>query len=161
MPRRTPVFRTLVDARAYVRANRGEGVECPCCDQYARVYERSLNYAMARFLIWLVKAYESCARWWSVNDGPLIQNRKGGGDFAKMEHWGLIISCPNEDSTKRMSGFWRPTKRGIDFVYRRIQVPVRIHLYHNQVVGWSPEMTTVVEALGKKFDYAELMRRPV
>lgn len=155
---------TLEDAKTYVLSKRDEGVPCPCCGQYCKVYPRSLNAAMARFLIWLVREYETRKKtdaatdlWVSVNDGPLIQNRKGGGDFAKMEHWGLIEQMANDDDTKRTSGFWRPTQSGIDFVYHRITVPKKAVLYLNECVGFSGEKINIREALGTKFDYQELM----
>ena len=157
MIRRVPVFSSLESAENYVLENRCSGVECPCCGQYCKIYERSLNYAMARFLIWLVRSYLGCRRWWGVNEGPVIQHRKGGGDFAKMEHWGLIVSRPNDDPKKRMSGHWKPTEKGIDFVYGRIYLPAKVHLYNNQAVAWSSEVINIVDALGKKFDYRELM----
>lgn len=155
---------TLEDAKTYVLAKRDEGVPCPCCGQYCKVYPRSLNAAMARFLIWLVREYEARKRndaatdlWISVNDGPLIQNRKGGGDFAKMEHWGLIEQMQNDDETKRTSGFWRPTQSGIDFVYGRVMVPKKAMLYMNECIGFSEEKINIREALGTTFDYQELM----
>jgi hypothetical protein len=155
---------TLEDAKTYVRAKRDEGVPCPCCGQMCKVYPRSLNAAMARFLIWLVREYEERKKddaatdlWISVNEGPLIQHRKGGGDFAKMEHWGLIEQMANDDETKRTSGFWRPTQSGIDFVYYRITVPRKAMLYMNECIGFSEEKINIREALGTKFDYQELM----
>jgi len=152
--------KSLEDAKCYVEARRDEGVPCPCCTQYCKVYPRSLNAPMVRFLIWLVKEFEARnvpRTWINVNDGPLIQHRKGGGDFAKMAHWGLIEQMANDDDTKRTSGYWRPTQAGVDFVHMRTTVPQKVLLYLNEPVGFSPEVTDVVTALGTGFDYRELM----
>jgi hypothetical protein len=132
---------------------------CPCCGQKVKIYKRKLNANMARWLIWLVKAYRDARRWWSVNEGPVLQNRKGGGDFAKLVHWGLIREKPNEaDSSKRTSGFWKPTKKGALFARMKIEVPSHVHLYNNEIVGWSDTPITIENALGKRFNYRELMR---
>ena len=50
-----------------------------------------------------------------------------------------------------------PTSLGVQFVECSLKVPSHVHLYDNSVVGWSDKMVTVVEALGKRFDYQELM----
>ena len=131
---------------------------CPCCGQKVKIYPRKLNVNMARWLIWLVKAYKEERRWWSVNEGPVLQNRKGGGDFAKLVHWGLIRERIDEGSSKRKSGFWKPTQKGAMFVRGKIDVPSHVHLYNNEIVGWSDEPVTIEEALGKEFSYRELMR---
>lgn len=153
-------IKTLADAITFVNVGRDAGVTCPCCGQYCKVYHRALNAPMVRFLIWLVKEFESrgdAKTWVNVNDGPLIQHRKGGGDFAKMVHWGLIEQMANIDDTKRSSGYWRPTQSGIDFVYNKIDVPKKVLLYLNEPVGYSAAHITVREALGTKFNYRELM----
>lgn len=152
--------KSLDDAKSYVEARRDEGVPCPCCGQYCKVYTRTLNAPMVRFLLWLVKEFtkrKDPRTWVNVNDGPVIQNRKGGGDFAKMTHWGLIDQMANDDTSKRTSGYWRPTQAGIDFINLRTSVPKQVKLYLNEPIGFSPEVTNVVEALGDKFDYRGLM----
>lgn len=161
-----PVITTLIEAKAEVLAGRDDGVACPCCGQYCKVYQRTLNSAMARFLIWLVLEYEhrwtddhGGHLWISVNDGPLIQNRKGGGDFAKLRYWGLIEQMANDDDTKRTSGYWRPTSIGIAFAHDRITVPKQVKLYLNDPIGFSEERVSIRDALGTKFDYQELMAR--
>lgn len=160
-----PGPKTVTHAQAYVRSHREDGVVCPCCGQYCKVYHRTLNSAMAQFLIWLVLEYEkrtSCVSgnvWINVNDGPLIQNRKGGGDFAKLRYWGLIEQMANEDETKRTSGYWRPTQTGIDFVYDKVTVPKKVRLYLNEPIGFAEERVTIQNALGTKFNYQELMAR--
>ena len=157
---------TVQEARVVVYAFLDAGSDCPCCGQYARMYRRALYDKMAAWLIWCVQAHDpEQTPWLHVNEGPVLQNRKGGGDFAKLAHWGLIEERPRDDDVdhKRSSGYWRPTERGIQFANGLITVPSHVFLYDNRVQcqvgveGFSPETTTIFAALGKRFDYAELM----
>ena len=39
----------------------------------------------------------------------------------------------------------------------KIKAASHMHLYQNKIVGWSDTYVTIEEALGKKFDFSELM----
>ncbi|MDP6933906.1 MAG: hypothetical protein QGG40_13360 [Myxococcota bacterium] len=148
----------IYDTREWVMANLDDGVVCPCCDQYAKTYRRKLNEAMARLLIWLVRSYMADPRFYNIHEFPLIQGRRGGGDFAKLIHWGVVIQKPNEGTEKRTSGMWKPTGVGIDFVNRPwSRIPSHVYLYNGEEMGFSDSTTNIREALGKRFSYAELM----
>lgn len=150
----------LFELRAEVMAQIEDGITCPCCGQYCRLYKRKLNAPMACALIWLVlRKTDTKKDWINIHESPLFQGRRVGGDFAKLEHWRLIESKLNEDETKRCSGLWRPTEKGVAFVEKRITVPAKVHLYNNVIHGWSEEHITIIDALGEKFDYGELMNR--
>lgn len=166
LPASDPPEVTVREARQVVYARLETGSSCPCCGQYARMYRRPLYDKMAAWLIWCVQAYDpEEAPWLHVNEGPVLQNRKGGGDFAKLAHWGLIEEQPRSDDAdhKRSSGYWRPTERGIAFAHGQIEVPSHVFLYDNRVQrqvgvdGFSPDNVSIFAALGKRFDYAELM----
>lgn len=144
---------TLLDARRYVQNKREEGVFCPCCGQYAKTYRRKLNSEMALWLIWLVKQFKlKPDDWVDVKTAPLR-----GGDYGKLIHWGLAAQCLNTDKTKRTSGLWKPTEKGIHFSQRRVRVPSHVYLYNNEVLGFRDTLIDIEEALGERFDYAELM----
>lgn len=152
----------LSEAQAYVLKGRDSGVVCPCCGLYVKEYWRTLNRPMVKFLRWLVAEAERQGEkdaWIYVNTGPLIQGRKGGGDFAKMAHWKLIEQKPNTDDRKRASGYWRPTELGVQFVGGFARVPKRIKLFNNELLEMSEETTDMEEALDRGFDYADLMEK--
>ena len=77
----------------------------------------------------------------------------------KLYHWGLIEEMAKDpgDTTRRTSGLWRPTEKGVQFVQCLLQVPKRVYLYNNEILGWDDQTVTIRDALGTKFDYAELM----
>lgn len=134
------------------------GTPCPCCGQICKLYRRHINAPMARFLIWLVRSYEQNPRWVHLKQFPMIQNRRGGGDYGKLMHWGLVEQKPNtDDPDKRTSGEWRPTPKGIEFARQRISIPEALFLYDNVLQGFSDKKTDIVGALGQEFSYQELM----
>jgi hypothetical protein len=146
--------RSLAVAKAHVRKNLEAGTECPCCGQYCKLYRRKLNSDMARFLIALhIKGRMYPADGWV--DIKEIQVR--GGDYGKLVHWELVELQPGHGPKKKTSGMWRLTAKGDEFVRNRIDVPSHVLLYNNQIEGWSPERTTIMDALGEAFDYWELM----
>ena len=129
------------------------GVQCPCCGRLAKMYKRKLNREMAQWLIWLVQNSDP-----EKNEGWLDIRKFDvrGGDYGKLVHWQLVQQCPNHDKRKRTSGLWRPTPQGVAFVKGQIQVPSHLHVYNNDVVGWSENMVKIEEALGETFNYAEI-----
>lgn len=161
---------TLDDAKVWLRDRAREGEICPCCEQYVKVYKRALNAQMARWLIWLVRCYrqsvlasdgnDSIKQWVDIKGSPVR-----GGDYAKLVHWALVEHKRNEkDATRKDSGLWRPTQRGVDFVFRRCSVPSHVYLYDNRRLNWDDNtirQVTVVDCLDKKFNYEELMKAPI
>lgn len=76
---------------------------------------------------------------------------------SKLVHWGLIEPVPNDDPKKHMSGFYTITAAGVAFVEGQSQVPAKISYFNYTVYRRSGRLITIQQALGKKFDYAELM----
>lgn len=137
---------TLADTIEYVLGGRGHGVICPACGQFAKDYERPLNSLQASALI---TCYRAAGDDWF--HAPSLVGR-AGGEFAKLRHWGLIEGGDGH------AGRWRITPKGIDFLFRRIRVPQRARYYAGEFLGLvGAENWTIDDALGKKFDYAELM----
>lgn len=157
---------SLEDAKNWLRLRARKGAHCPCCKQHVKIYRRPLGSQMARWLIWLVRVYEALPDlpkghngirgWIDIRESPVR-----GGDYAKLVHWDLAENRANVDPELRTSGLWRPTPKGIDFVQRRIVVPSHVELYDNHPLGFSEEMIGIDAALGKWFNYEELMNAPV
>jgi hypothetical protein len=138
----------------HIMQNLTSGTRCPCCNRYCKIYKRSITNRMAQWLIWLVKVSKN-NEWTNWRDAP--KKVVHGGDYGKMFHWGLIEHAPNANPKKKSSGVWRPTDKGIRFVYRQVTVPKKISLLFNEVIGLSEEKIDIVDALGNEFDYNQLM----
>ena len=157
---------TLGEARAYVRAGRGKGTYCPCCDQFAKVYKRSIPSVGARLLVvlyHLTKQQPDKEYFHIVDDilraAPPPLNV--GGDVAKLAYWGLVVEKPKDpdDTTKRTSGYWKITNTGKAFAENNRRVTRYVLLYDSKVIGLEGEPITIKDALKNKFNYEELMSR--
>lgn len=130
------------------------GVICPACSQRAEVYPRTMTSDMARVLIAMWN--KSGQDWVKV---PGLTNAPKGGDYAKMRFWGLIENRPEdrrEDGSSR-TGWWRITDLGRDFVLGRMTIVNHAHIYNNEPLRHDGTSMNIRDALGKKFNYAELM----
>lgn len=141
------------------------GIDCPCCDQFCKRYERQIFSTIAIALISLyrltrrfpdeewfhvVRVYEE-ARQFNV---PIH-----GGELAKTAGWGLIDERNKDadDDTRRTSGFWKLTEAGKLFVEGKSRVPKYAYSYNNVVEKFSDETVTISDCLKKRFNYSELM----
>lgn len=142
---------TLEEAKQVLRDSWTEGTDCPCCGQLVKKYSRKLTSSMSRGLISLYKQREAMPVHISKIDSV------NGGEFAQLKRWGLIDDVENSDTTKRVSGLWRITQKGVDFVEGSIDVPMYCETYNGTTLGFSDEVTDIRTALGNRFDYLELM----
>ena len=149
---------SLEDSIEYVGQNLDDGVRCPFCKKYVRRYRRSFNATMARSLIWLVRAWEDAGQDWV--DVPKAGPRwvVKSNQLPTVRWWGLVERPSDSGSSKRKhSGLWRPTERGVQFALRQIQVPAKAVTFDGEVEGYEGGEISVLDALGKDFDYSELM----
>ena len=154
-PAPTPPNREAVETiRSYIAAHVEKGIDCPCCDQFVRLYKRKLNANMTRFLCSLVRISLARGRdaWVNFRDCEF-----DGRDYPYIALWGLAETKSNEDASKKNSGLWKPTQKGIDFVLAGLRVPSHVHVLNNRIVGWSDETVGARDSLGTSFNYDELM----
>lgn len=145
---------SLGDARAWLRLQTAKGAECPCCRQLVKVYRRKLNSSMARALIHF---YRNAGQGYFHAD-RLMKGRQGSrGDYVKLAGWDLIEPRKDDETEKKHSGWWRLTLAGIDFVMCLRRVPSHSIIYNGRVLRLEGEPTDIEQALGRHFDYRELM----
>jgi hypothetical protein len=147
----------LGEAQSYMAEGMvDDGTHCPCCGRWAKVNGRPFNSTMARGLIWLARKAGRDRRWVDVpKEAPrwLVKSNQ----ISITAHWGFVESKESADPKKKTTGLWRPTPRGVGFARGRIKVRQRVHTFNNRVVGWSGPEVDVEDALGTKFNYAEVM----
>jgi len=134
-----------------------DGGECPCCGQFVKVYRRTITSTMARQLLTAYHRHGAGA-WFHTRD-VVLADASGAGDFAKLEHWKLIerqAHVQGEDG-KRSSGMWRITSLGREFALGRTMVPMYTLIYNDKALGKEGSQIDIQDALGKKFDYREIM----
>lgn len=156
----------LSTARDWLHGKLDEGAVCPCCDQHAQRYYRTINSGMARWLLALVTLSPEATPCW-VSTKDVIQHaaaRKGFGSSigsgeapSLLPFWGLIECRPNEDPSKKHSGAWRPTKLGYRFANDKATVPRTAVVYNNELDRLEGDQIGIRQCLGKRFSYEELM----
>ena len=160
----SPRVTTLLEVQQWLQKRLDDGVECPCCTQLAKVYKRKLNGAMA-FVLLLISRLKG-GEWIHVPSFINAQVRNPAvaaairGDWAKLTHWGLIEELLGErpDGSTRV-GYYKITRNGRLFVQNKLRVPKHIWLYDGHTTErQDSETVSIIEALGDKFDYSELMR---
>ena len=151
---------TLEEARTYLRKNLDSGAQCPCCRQFAKMYRRTITSSMAYTLILVKREFDNGVgsnpvTWVHVKN--LLSNlqipasMKDGGDFAKLEYWGLIEPHPED------AGMYRLTPDGDMFVHNRHSVKKYVKIYDGKAWGFDGDYVNIKDCLKNKFDYDALM----
>lgn len=142
----------LSDARATLRTLVDVGHQCPCCRQFSKVYRRKLNSGQAAGLIRFYRAAGTVPA-----HGPTLGLAQLGGEFARLRFWGLVEQPAGDDAH---SGLWRVTDLGRQFVRGDVTMPAYAHIYDGACLRLSGPEVSIVDALGSRFDYHELMVAP-
>ena len=151
---------TLAESKAWLKARLADGAECPCCRQFAKVYQRRLHRGMARVLIAM---YREAGREWLYLPDFIKTITGAGRDESFLAFWRLIEESKEPRADGGRAGWWRVTAFGEQFVRREITLPKIVNVYDDRAVHL-PGRTTfegpqidIVEALTARFDYAQLM----
>lgn len=143
---------TIAEAQAYLNINPKKAKPCPCCQQTVKLYTRKVNVRMLLPLFKLTKLNPDIYHHVSTFD---MNTSKG--EFTKLRYWNLVEMKDNEDTKKKTSGMWRITDKGKLFLKGKITIPLSCDIYNAKVRSFSTERIDIIGALGKNFDYAELM----
>ena len=113
---------------------------------------------MARSLIIIYNAPTDSSGWVHVEDYFVSIGVTMKGVHGKLKHWGLLEQKENTDDAKNKNGLWRITELGRDFVEGKVSMNRAVFLYLDRVRDYDDTPVTIFEALGTKFNYAELMQ---
>jgi hypothetical protein len=122
---------------------------CPCCLRKGHYWKKAMVSTAARDLIRLVELFEK-AGGAPVHIDEFTQQRS---NFYELAKWDFVARAPNDDPKKVSSGFWLPTQSGIDFAENRAQVDKYIITYDNILIGTEGPKVSIVDVLGKKYNY--------
>jgi len=151
----TDLFTSISEAKTWVNMNSKTGCICPCCNRLVKVYKRKLNSGMSQELIALYELSRNDLETMFFHHTQFA--KVSGGELSKLTHWGLVCEKPNSIQDKKTSGFWGITEKGILFVENKISVEKYIYLLDAELISYSKETTNIIESLGNKFKYPELM----
>jgi hypothetical protein len=152
---------SLDEARDWLRQRVEKGDRCPCCSQFAKVYKKAITATSARVLILL---WKTSGRDYGyipaiLTTGPTMMVRASGGDYAKLAYWGLIEPLPEKRPDGGKAGWWRVTELGERWIYRTVTVPEYARIYAGRCLNLTGKEVSIVDALGTRFNLAELMAR--
>lgn len=150
-------MKDLIELRKeFIEHIRENGVKCPVCDRFAKIYRRKLNSTMVRGLIWLYHEGGKDQRLY-VNFSQMPPFLLKSNQLASNRWWNLVERKPNDDPKVKHSGMWRLTILGTNFV--RGFATVRSHIWHynSEALGFDGEYINIQTALGKHFNYSEMM----
>lgn len=146
---------TLAEARPLLHEHTTKGIDCPVCEQFAKVYKRQINSTQAAALVVI---HREVGRDWAhlptlrMHLAPNHSNEE-----PKLRHWGLLEPWDGRRQDGGRSGLWRLTDEGEAFVLGRLLVPRFAHVFDGRCLGLSGDPVSIKDALGSKFDYRELM----
>jgi hypothetical protein len=89
-----------------------------------------------------------------------LRSRSHAGDNreeSKLRYWGLIEEETDLRPDGGRSGWWRLTPTGKDWVLNLSGVLKYALVYNGRCLGLSGQPVSIVDALGTRFDYRELM----
>ena len=151
---------TLAEYREQLMRDAMVGTHCKACDQPAKVYHNKFNSAMARNAIWLYPHFKKHPDDWLEVGKYLVENHnRYDGVHSKLCVYELMEKNKTEEPTTgaKYSGLYRMTEKGIAFVEERFRVPEYWTQYNGKVLHFDGDTIGIREALGKHFNYAELM----
>ena len=145
-----------------------EGATCPCCKQFVKSYRRKVTSAMAYALIIIHKNnprdkyVDGVAQpnSFHLQDEAirLKLNSRIVADFAKLRFWGLIVQLKGvRDDGSSRNGKYYITDKGIKFINKQKMIVKYMHVYNNKSYKSSGKIVGIIDCLGSKFNYNEIM----
>lgn len=136
-----------------------KGTDCPCCDRYGQIYRRHLYSRPALTLVYTYPWFRNHpGEYLAVSKFCMRKYSFRSSENGKLVYFDMFEPRPGlrDDGSKR-HGLYRITDLGVEFVLGRVKVQKTKVIYDDEI--WSTEgpMIGIVEALGKKFDYHDLM----
>lgn len=149
-----PVFSdemTMREVRILMRQYIRDGIPCPLCLQFAKVYKRTINSGMAVSLLTMWKA--------ATTDWQHVPTTVGGKsrEEGKLAYWGLVQPKLNEHR-EHERGWWRVTPAGVAWLAGRSTLPRYAMVYNGDVLSLKGANVSLRQALGNRFSYDELMQ---
>lgn len=150
---------TIGEAQVTLRRVLYEGLTCPVCTQYAKIYRWSLYATAAHCLLLLYRAGGTQE---FVHTSTLKEmGHKGQGDHARLRLWGLVEQNEEPRADGGKSGWWRVTAEGERFARGESAIPKYAYVYDSRLIRVDGPRVTIRDALGKRFNYDEIMAAAV
>ncbi len=146
---------SLAHARTWLNDRIVDGEKCPCCGQLAKIYRRRVHHTIARALIDLHFLGKEEEDYWVHVPSKISPACEVG----KARYWELVEEQRVARPDGGRAGWWRLTDQGEMFVRGLLLIPVHVLIYDGRALGFEGEMVSIVDCLGSRFSYNQLMAR--
>lgn len=154
-PTKPALTDTIAESREWIDAHREDGVSCPSCDQYAKVYRRKISSSIAEVLIAMHN--ESKRTGQEFVHVPSLK-AKNSREVSKLVWWGFVEEQKELREDGGRAGYWRVTEAGELWLKNITTAPKYAVTYNNKLLEMTDdEQVSIVDALGTKFNYSDLM----
>jgi hypothetical protein len=135
-----------------------KGYTCQCCNQFVKVYTRTFNCNMGLALLHLY--HQRDKGFVHLEKSLQEHNYQRCGDASYLRHYRLIEALHEDrkDGSKR-NGYYKITGAGIMFCEMKSTVKKHFLTFNNKCEGFTGEEINIIQALGEKFNYKELMEK--
>jgi hypothetical protein len=142
------------EARQYLEEHKDDGIRCPLCRQYAKIYKRKLNKTMVKCLRLLYNA---------SRDGHFVHvmtimahEARASREIDKVALFGLVESNHERKEDGNKAGYWRIKISGVEFLRGRLSVPKYARVYNGELLGYKGEPVNIGK-VAPEFRLDELM----
>lgn len=147
------LYTTIQEAQDFLNNFKYRGAICPCCNSKQKIWRKPL---IGTAIVELIKlCYLFKIKKEEIHISMFSAQRS---NFYTLKYWGLIEGSEKAEG-KRTAGMWKPTEKGVDFIFNRIKIPSHAETKNNELLNLSGDPIDVITALGKKFNYDELMKK--
>lgn len=168
---------TIPNARAEIQRRARDGLRCPCCEQWVKVYRNPFRWSAALVIAELMRVQRKdlClgayfhlptlleqTDWsrYGLKPRAVAALRGGGGSVVSpLLDWALIEKQPGErgDGDWR-SGYYRLMPAGIDFADAARKIPKYVYVYDGRTLGFDGPDISIRDAARLRFDYDAVMK---
>lgn len=141
-------------------------IPCPCCLRKAKINTHHISWDLAAFMTVLMSMGGAVEFVHSKEVMNSLAKRFGDSkyistSFSILKHWGLIVAAEKneDDTTRKTSGMWMLTAKGVSFVKGEIDVPQACSVYNNKPYSFGTERVFIKDAVKTKFNFKEFMER--
>ena len=134
---------TVREAREYIKENVVDGVACPCCGSWNRVYSRRLNRAKVRELREIFAYADDRGELYDFVNVPASGVSLRNREYPKLRFWGLLEPRDPDVGSGEGTGWWRVTPQGVAFVRGRLELPNKVLEYRSRVLRFAEDAVVV------------------
>jgi hypothetical protein len=143
---------TIEHSREWLDENRHEGVSCPSCEQYVKVYRRTINGGMVRTLATM---YQNAGLEFVHVPSLKVDTNH---EVSQLAWRGLVEEEKRVREDGGRAGFWKVTLAGALWLKGMTSAPKYAIVYNNKVLELTEDDTVrVTDVKTKNFNLQEII----